>query len=201
MKRSVGLIAMLGTALFAQAPVSDLPQATIRASTHMVVVDVIVSDKAGNPVTGLQSSDFSVSEDGKAQKIEAFRSEGGKPAEGRPPLSLPPHVYTNRTAYKAPPGPLTIIVLDGVNTTLRDQIYARLQLVKYLKTQLQPDQHLAVFALTGRLHLLQDFTNDPNLLLKNVEQFLAQDPRGLSIEDEAMQPEKRTSLPCAAIQL
>ena len=191
MKRLLLLVALLEVVLFAQEPLADLPQVTIRASTHMVVVDVIVSDKAGNPVIGLQPSDFSVTEDGKAQKIEAFRFEGPVPIENHSPAPLPAHVYTNRTAYKAPAGPLTIIVLDGVNTALRDQMYARIQLVKYLETQLRPDQRIAVFALTGQLHLLQDFTSDPTLLLKNVEHFLAQDPSGLRIEDEAMQPEKR----------
>lgn len=191
MKRLFVLIGTLGVALFGQAPPAEIPQTTIRAATHMVVVDVIVSDKAGNAVTGLQSSDFSVKEDGKDQKIAAFRFETFRPAESRSLPTLPPHIYTNRTGYKVSAGPLTMIVLDGVNTALRDQLYARQQLLKYLKTQLKPDQHIAVFVLTGQLHLLQDIDSDPELLLSKVEHFLAQDPRGLSIELESMQPFRR----------
>lgn len=191
MKRLWVLIGILGVALFGQAPPVDIPQTTIRAATHMVVVDVIVSDKAGNAVTGLQSTDFSVKEDGKDQKIAAFRFEAPRPAESRSLPTLPPHIYTNRTGYKTPAGPLTMIVLDGVNTALRDQMYARQQLLKYLKTQLRPNQHIAVFVLTGQLHLLQDIDSDPELLLSKVEHFLAQDPRNLSIEQESMQPFRR----------
>jgi VWFA-related protein len=188
MKKLIVLIGILGVAVFGHAPPADIPQTTIRTATHMVVVDVIVSDKAGNAVTGLQSTDFSVNEDGKAQKIAAFRFETPRPAESRSLPTLPPHIYTNRIGYKAPAGPLTMIVLDGVNTALRDQLYARQQLLKYLKTQLKPNQHIAVFVLTGQLHLLQDINSDPELLLSKVEHFLAQDPRGLSIEQESMQP-------------
>jgi VWFA-related protein len=193
MKRSIVLIGVLEVALFGQTPPADIPQTTIRVATHMVVVDVIVSDKAGNAVTGLQSTDFSVNEDGKAQKIAAFRFETPRPAESRSLPTLPPHIYTNRTGYKAPAGPVTIIVLDGINTALRDQMYARQQLLKYLKTQLKPNQHIAVFVLTGQLHLLQDIDSDPELLLSKVEHFLAQDPRNLSIEQESMQPFRRIS--------
>jgi len=63
--------------------------------------------------------------------------------------------------------------------------------LKYLKTQLRPNQHIAVFVLTGQLHLLQDIDSDPELLLSKVEHFLAQDPRNLSIEQESMQPFRR----------
>lgn len=193
MRKPIWLLGLLAVALFAQTTPTDFPQTTIRAATHMVVVDVIVSDKSGNPVPGLLSSDFSISEDGKVQKIAAFRFELPSAAETHPLPSLPPHVYTNRTGYKAPAGPLTVIVLDGMNTAMRDQLYARQQLLKYFKTQLQPNQHIAVFALTGHLHLLQDFTNDPTVLLSKVEHFLAQDPRGLSIEGEPMQPFRRST--------
>jgi len=192
-RRLVLLVGLVAVALFAQTPSTDFPQTTIRVATHMVVVDVVVSDKSGNPVPGLQPSDFSVNEDGKTQKIAAFRFETPRSTDAPQLPSLPPHVYTNRTVYKAPAGPLTMIVLDGVNTAVRDQIYARQQLLKYLKTQLQPNQRIAVFALTGQLHLLQDFTSDPALLLGKVEHFLAQDPRGLSIEEEPMQPLRRTA--------
>ena len=46
---------------------------TFRAGINFVRVDVIISDKNGNPVGDLQAADFDVSEDGKPQKIDTFK--------------------------------------------------------------------------------------------------------------------------------
>src|SRR5215470_1436801 len=52
----------------------DAPKGSARfgATTQLVVEDVIVKGKDGNPITGLQPADFIVTEDGKPQKISVF---------------------------------------------------------------------------------------------------------------------------------
>ena len=44
-------------------------QPTFRTGVNFVRVDVIVSDKNGNPVLDLKPEEFSISEDGRQQKI------------------------------------------------------------------------------------------------------------------------------------
>src|ERR1700730_2501815 len=44
----------------------------IRSNSRLVVLDVVVTDKAGHPVTGLTKDDFRVLEDGKPQVIANF---------------------------------------------------------------------------------------------------------------------------------
>src|SRR6266404_5061752 len=57
-----------------QPPPPDPNQPPIfRAGINFVRVDVIISDKSGNPVADLQQADFDVTEDGKPQKIETFK--------------------------------------------------------------------------------------------------------------------------------
>jgi VWFA-related protein len=56
----------------AQQPANP-DQPVFRTGINTVRVDVIVSDKQGNPVADLKQSDFEVFEDGKPQKVEAFR--------------------------------------------------------------------------------------------------------------------------------
>ena len=58
-----------------EKPASDIPAASLRVTTRLVLLDVVVRDKAGQPVTGLQASDFSVTEKGKPQKIAVFALE------------------------------------------------------------------------------------------------------------------------------
>ena len=52
----------------------DQPQQPVfRGGINFVRVDVIVSDKTGNPIGDLRATDFDVTEDGKPQKIETFK--------------------------------------------------------------------------------------------------------------------------------
>ena len=48
-------------------------QPVFRTGINFVRVDVIVTDKQGNPVTDLSLNDFEVFEDGKPQAVETFR--------------------------------------------------------------------------------------------------------------------------------
>jgi VWFA-related protein len=56
----------------AQPPAAP-DQPIFRAGINTVRVDVIVSDRQGNPVTDLKLEDFQIEEDGKPQKAETFR--------------------------------------------------------------------------------------------------------------------------------
>lgn len=51
------------------------PDEIIKVETTLVNIPVIVSDRNGRNISGLQISDFSIFEDGKQQKIEYFASE------------------------------------------------------------------------------------------------------------------------------
>ncbi|HEV3141199.1 MAG TPA: hypothetical protein VGY57_11810, partial [Vicinamibacterales bacterium] len=52
----------------------DQPQPpAFRTGINFVRVDVIVTDKSGNPVGDLKESDFEVAEEGKPQKIQTFK--------------------------------------------------------------------------------------------------------------------------------
>ena len=58
----------------AQQPADAAQQPPVfRAGINYVRVDVIISDKNGNPVGDLQASDFDISEDNKPQKIDTFK--------------------------------------------------------------------------------------------------------------------------------
>ena len=156
-----------------QPPAEPPPAVALRVTTRLVLVDVVVTDKQGRPVTGLTRDDFALLESGKAQRISVFAFEAPetRATESQPPPPLPENVYTNRPAYRRTAGPPTILLLDLLNTAQRDQIFAREKMLDYLRTQLKPDQQYAIFALSTDLVLLQDFTSDPRLLQAALESF------------------------------
>lgn len=162
----VGVVLFLGFAfstLRAQAPETQAPSLTLRTSTHLVLVNVVVTDKKGAAVPGLKQDDFTVEEKGKKQKIAFFSNP--EPVKQAEAPELAPGVYTNKPEFRAPAGPVVAILLDAANSPFQDQSYARLQMLKYVQEQLKPGQRIGVFTLTDSLGVLQDFTSDSSLLL------------------------------------
>jgi len=174
-KYAVFFVLILGSTLLAQnppsaqqstpstAPAQSQPTATIRSTTHLVQVSVIVTDKKGQPITGLKREDFSVLDDSKPQQI-AFFSEAS-PAPPATSIRIPATVYTNRYDLKGQdPGAVTIVLFDLLNTAPQDQARVRQQLMDFLKT-LTPQDHVAMYGLTTQLYLLHDFTQDASALV------------------------------------
>lgn len=134
----------------------------------MVLVDVVVTDNQGKAVAGLDVKDFVVEENGKIQKISSLVT----PAENspRPPTELPPGVYSNQSQYRST-GPITVMLLDVLNTSYTDQAYARGQMLRFVKEHYKPGERMGVFTLTGPLKELQDFSGDPKILYAALQSY------------------------------
>jgi VWFA-related protein len=184
MKRFVVQITVLvvfAGALVAQqpSPPPKEPGLVVRVTTRMVLVDTVVVDKEGHPVKRLKADDFTVTEDGVRQRIASFSERISEPANPAPPPVLPAHVTTNRpvvTQTNADNGTVAVLLLDGLNTPPQDQIYVKQQMLKFLARQYDPNTKLAVIALTNKLTVLQNFTQDPLLLRAALNRYLAETP-------------------------
>ena len=141
-----------------------------------MLLDVVATDQNGKPIADLRPTDVEVLEDGRPQNIKLFARASNDTAgsEKRPPPKLPPNVYSNRPEYRQAAGPLVLLLLDGINTASDDQVYVRRQMLDYIRT-LRLDQRVAIFALTTDLFLLQDFTNDPKVLVSALEKYSSND--------------------------
>jgi len=159
-------------------PASSTPTTVLKVTTRLVVVDVVVTDGSGRPITDLKQSDFEVRENGNPQKIVAFNFQPPAPVSPRADISykppvLPPGVFTNLRDLANIAGPPTILLVDALNTQLKDQMYLRQQLVKYLE-HVEPRRNVAIYTLGARLRLIQDFTSDPELLHEAVKKVSGQ---------------------------
>src|SRR5258706_619540 len=167
---AVGILAMNG---WAQAPqtADEIAPPAVRVTTHMVLVDAVVTDKQGKPITGLRPEDFVLEENGKPQKISSLST----PRDNSPAApELPPGIYSNRPQYRSTGGPITVMLLDSLNTPFTDQAYARRQMISFVKEQFKPGERMAVFTLTGKLGVLQDFTGDPQILYAALQHYRPQ---------------------------
>ncbi len=76
----------------------------------------------------------------------------------------PENVYSNAARFSASSS-LNILLLDALNTNLPHQAYVRDQMIRYLE-KMPEGQPVAVYMLSTKLTLLQDFTDDPAVLKK-----------------------------------
>ena len=148
-----------------QPPQSKQPPPAIRATTRLVQVSVLVHDKHGNPITDLTKDDFVVLDEKKSQEIRIFSVETNQVPAHAPPL-LPPDTYTNRIQERGNvPTSITVILFDGLNTEITDQAYAKKQVVKFIQTQVHPQDRVAIYSMGRNLRVLHDFTSDSSSLL------------------------------------
>lgn len=137
---------------------------TLKTATHLVLVDVVATDGKGKPVADLKAADFAVAEDGHPQSVRSFSFQQPAVANDLPQTAvapLPSGVVTNIPRYKK--GNIwNVIVLDALNSPMLDQSSTRQQLLKVIDRS--PNQPAAIYILTDRLRLLQDFSTDPAAL-------------------------------------
>jgi VWFA-related protein len=137
---------------------------TLKQTVNNVLVDVVVTDKNGQPVKGLTKERFQVLENGVPQQIVFFEEHAPEPASAplSHPLQLPPNVYTDFNTVPAT-GPAMVLLLDSLNTPTDDQTKVRMAMLAFLK-QIPAGVNIAIFTLSSRLRLLEGFNGDPAVL-------------------------------------
>jgi VWFA-related protein len=146
---------------------------TIRRTARIVVLDVVVTDKAGNVVNGLKKEDFNVRELDQPQTIMNFEEAGRH--------NVPATADINSTAdldRVAPQAPVNILLLDEFNTRFEDMAFARYSLKKILEKQpdhLSTPTMLIAVSLTN-FSVLVDYTQNKTALINALDHHLVSYP-------------------------
>ncbi|MGD0497627.1 MAG: VWA domain-containing protein [Bryobacteraceae bacterium] len=174
----------------ANAPLTRQPY-RFESNTQLVIVNVSAKDKNGKPIEGLSKTDFTVSEDNKPQEIKVFEFQRLE-EEALPTLPAP--ALTPRPAPKkeaeAPATRVLAPAVDQIITPARpgeikyrdtrlmvlyfdlqgmppdDQIRTQTGALKFIGGQMTPADKVAIMVYSGELKVLQDFTDDRDLLTK-----------------------------------
>ena len=172
--------------------------AAFKASTELVLVNVVVRDRTGAVVRGLTKDDFTVTEDEKAQVIQTSTSrslgrhrisprsmrsgcwvvpEGGALIIGAPPhrAHQPP---VRRTAARPPRPPAHRAVLRSELDADRGARARRRCGARLRDEQLSPADLVAVASFSTALRVDQDFTADRSALGAALDGFDAAGGQG-----------------------
>ena len=114
------------------------------AAEQLNKINVAAVDSQGQPVTGLQSSDFQVQQDGKTQSIAFFRFTGGKRA------APAPDEYSNRAGV---PLHTTVVLIDLLSDRLLTGAMISEELTRALKGVESSDGlYLYILTSSGELY-------------------------------------------------
>lgn len=146
-------------------------------SVSVVNVDVHVTDKKGNRITGLTRDDFEIFEDGRPVAVTNFYAvEGGKAVATSDPEPGPAAVAPN--AGNAPPGRpdleevrtpedqrlRLIVYIDNFNIRPFNRNRVMRELRAFLNDKLGRDDQMMLVSYDRSLHVRRTFTSDPHLI-------------------------------------
>ncbi|HEV8042725.1 MAG TPA: VWA domain-containing protein [Bryobacteraceae bacterium] len=179
----------------------------ISTTTQLVVEDVLIKGKDGKPVLGLKPSDFTLTEDGKPQKISVFEfqtlEEGPSNAA---PVSTPPapDVAAAKPPEKSTVKPVTTIQItpetpgnlkyrnrrlmvmffDMTSMPIQDQKRAQNAALKFLRTQITPADMVAIMTFSSDVKVMEDFTDDRDQLEKDIKSLVIGEGQGFEIDNQ-----------------
>ncbi len=156
-----------------------------KARTEVVLVNVTARDKNGNLVRDLKPEDFSVVEDGKAQKVISFDIEN---TDAIPPADVAQVKLLGKAVQAAPPQNaqpgqsigaafkdrrLMVLFFDLSSMQPEEIERAVASAVNYVDKQMTPADLVAIVSLGDSLQVNQDFTTDHASLKKVLQSFNA----------------------------
>ncbi len=135
---------IIGLTAFGQPtnPPSQDPQQTIKIPTTLVNVPVIVTDRVGRFVTGLNRGDFIVREDGVRQKVEDFSSTEA---------------------------PFNVALLIDTSRSTQNKLNAIRKAALSFVKQLQPNDRVMIVTFDEQVRFIGDFTSDRSELERAVK--------------------------------
>ena len=180
-KLSLALVLSIASAFTAfsqtQSKSESQAQEKIVVERSEVVLDAVVRDKKGRPVTNLSANDFEIYEDGARQQIDSFRLITRGPLKNattdeQRPISQPVKTAKAATAIPLPsvenkPGAVAL-VFDRLAPDARARAHAAA--LAYIEQGLGPNDYVGVFRMDQSLIAVQTFTNDVQLIKQAIDQ-------------------------------
>ncbi len=191
MKNRIVPFLLLTTAALATVPASAQqppapaanPQApTVQTTVDEVLVDIIVRDKKGKPITDLKPGDFTVLDDGSKQELTSFRLVQGAEAiatqtGAKIPLDPLRQIRLVTLAFEPPVSGHSEIdsgTRSVTGSVDADQLkMARSAAADLVKGDQGTNVFYSVVAINKRLMVLQPFTNDRSAVLGAIERATA----------------------------
>lgn len=175
-------IAWLMLRLCASASAQQASTTTLKVQSQLVVLDVVVTDRADNVVTNLRCDDFEVLENGVQQEIRNF--EAPRKSDTVPAIATKDKFGREDWGN----APLTMIVIDEMDTPFEETAYSRQEVDRYLKSQpnLLKQPTIILWLDDAGIHSVTAFSRNRDALIAAIDSHQASLPykfnRGAVVE-------------------
>jgi VWFA-related protein len=173
-------------------PVRPSDRQSYSSATTAILVDVVVRDRKGRPVTDMKAAEFSLYEDGTPQKIDTFtrvtRGGGigvdvkwkrpGSTVAILPAGSLPPPLPGEEAANQS----TTAFVFDHLSEEALE--LAQKATLQYVPMSGESDVRVGVFDTDFGMRVMQGYTTDRAAIRRAVSQIM---PAGSSVADRKVE--------------
>jgi VWFA-related protein len=180
----LGLFPLLAFLAAAQNPTPNSSEVasqdapiTFQSRVNLVLVPVVVHDKAGKPVGTLSKEDFQLFDKGKLQTISKFSVEkaGAKTIAPTAPVNIalekgPDEIEGHSTAGEVlAPNHFAAWLFDDIHLDFGDLAQARVAAEKYLQANVNPALRMAIYTTSGQTNV--DFTDNLDQLRERLKQL------------------------------
>jgi Ca-activated chloride channel homolog len=159
---------------------------SVRVVVNMVQLNVAVTDKNGDYITGLKPEDFIITEDGITEKLATF-AEGDAPARtvlgsdssgGLPATDTRQPPEPVQTLQSLVSGAYVFVLFDTSNYMYRDFVFAEDAITEFVRSLENADK-IAFYSYSRDLSRATTLTSDRSQVLRGVRSTVAGDSAAL----------------------
>ncbi len=189
MKRTFALILALLSAfpLTAQRNIDPpSPKLVETIDIRVIDVDVVVTDRRGNPVTGLTKDDFIILENGVAKTISNFYEVQGGRAKNMAVEAAPETPAVAPAREEVPENLRRRIIFYVDNLSLapfnRNRVFQ--QMKEFAKTIMRPGDEAMIATYNRSMKIRVPFTRDPNQIISMLDGIAKESGLGIAARSE-----------------
>jgi VWFA-related protein len=167
-------------------PAPETPKLTESIDVRVIGVDVVVTDKKGNSVTGLTKDDFQIFENGTEKPISNFYEIEGKiaaqavvvPTPGAPAVAPPKEEINEQLRRRI------ILYIDNLSLAPFNRNRVFKQMKDFVKDVMRPGDEAMVATYNRSLKVRAPFTRDPIQIQQTLDAIAGESALGTANRSE-----------------
>src|SRR5256885_13207989 len=174
-------------------PSTEVPKLTETMDIRVINVDVVVTDKKGNPITGMTKDDFELYENGVPKKISNFYEVEGKKSINVAITPAPEAKPVAAQREEIPENMRRRIIFYIDNLSLapfnRNRVFKEMK--EFAKNVLRPGDEAMVATFNRSMKIRLPFTRDPGAIQTTLDTIACESAMGISNRSESHDVMKR----------
>src|ERR1041385_4328421 len=194
-KRILALLTLAATSLVAQPQqqTNQLPKLTESIDVKVINVDVVVTDKKGNPITGLTKDDFELYENGQPKLISNFYEVEGKrppnisltPAGAEKPVEAKPEEISENLRRRI------VFYIDNLSLMPFNRNRVFKEMKEFAKNVMRPGDEAMIATFNRSMKIRTNFTRDPAQVQQTLDAIAGESALGVANKSERRDFENR----------